>query len=359
MEFSHKKLNLSCPENGQSLEQTSYDWLSNLPPDIQLRILSFLNMTEVVKTSFLSRKWRFIWSSIPCLNFDFRDFGNQEHCFALSYDECISKFWVFVKRTIIMRDRDPSPIYKIQFSYDYFNAYLLELLISLCATRNVPELVLVAGFGSKKCPLYCDAPRSINVIAQNLNNLKLEPFTSFGNLKTLHLVRVGFPDTDVTENLFGDCGILENLSIEYCCFMMIKFLNIRANKLRMLHFLNNGPSWCRSMCRFEGALKLQTPNLESFCYIGPAIHFCEFSDMLFLKHALIRVRCENYQLVPCHKLDTIVSVINDVEELSMSSVFAMVCVYSLIFYIIALVAVPFCLTNIGFLGTSGITDDIF
>lgn len=351
MEFSHKKLNLSCPENGQSLEQTSYDWLSNLPTDIQLRILSFLNMTEVLKTSLLSRKWRFIWSSIPCLNFNFRDFCNQEQCLALSYDECLYEFWVFVKWTIIMRDEDPSPIYKMQFSCDYFDAYQLELLISLCATRSVQELFLVAGFGSGQCPLYRDGTQaqSIDVIAQNLNNLNLEPFTGFGNLKTLHLVGVRFPDADVTENLFGDCGILENLSIEYCCFVMIKFLNISANKLRKLNFLNTGPSWCGIMCRLEGALKLQTPNLESFCYIGPAIHFCEFSDMLFLQHASIQAHCEDYRLVPCQELGTIVSVINDVEELSMSSLFAEVCVYSVIFYIIALVAEPFCLTNIGFL----------
>lgn len=137
MGFSHKKLNWSCPEHEQSLEQKSYDWLSNLPTDVLLHILSFLNITEVVKTSLLSRKWRFIWSSIPCLNFDFRDFWNQEHCLALSYDECLSKFWDYVKWTIIIQDA--SPIYKLQFLCDYFDAYQLELFISLCAFEKCPR----------------------------------------------------------------------------------------------------------------------------------------------------------------------------------------------------------------------------
>lgn len=348
MGASRKKINWSCPEHEQSLGQKSYDWLSDLPTDILLHILSFLDISEVVKTSLLSRKWRFIWSSIPCLKFDFKDFCGQEHCLSLSHEECLSKFWFFVKWAIITRDRNVSPIHKLQFLCDYFDAYQLELFISLCAVRNVEELDLLAGYGIEQCPLYCSVNRSFNRVAHNLNNLvELEPFSGFANLKTLHLVRVRFRDADITEKLFSDCGILENLSLERCCFMAINFLNISANKLRKLHFDNIGPNWCESMCRFAGSLILQTPNLVSLCYIGLAIQFYEFSDMLFLKYASFQVHSANYRIVPCQELGAIVSGIDHVEELSMSSPFVLVSAYSMIYCCLSWIAVPFRLSNFG------------
>ncbi|KAH6772847.1 hypothetical protein C2S52_004321 [Perilla frutescens var. hirtella] len=316
MSCSHKKIKCSCPVSEQILEEKSYDWLSNLPTDILYHILSFLDITEVVKTTFLSRKWRDMWDSMPCFNFNFRDFCDQEHCLALSYDECLSQFWAFVKWTFIMKNS--SPICKLQFSCDYFDGYQLELLFSLCAMGKVQELELIAGYEIQQCPLNWLVPKHVAAFTENISSLvKLQSFTVFGNLKTLHLVRVQFPDAYIAEKVFSDCGVLENLSLEYCCFMMIKFLNIYANKLRKLNFVNLGPGWWGCKCIFEGRLKLHTPNLVSFSYIGPVIQLCEFSDMLFLKHASIIIHCSPTVLSP--ELGAMGLGIHHVEELSVSA----------------------------------------
>lgn len=329
MGLANKIIKWSYPEHEKNLKQESYDWLSNLPTDILYNILSFLSISEVVKTSLLSRKWRYIWNAAPCLNFDFRDFWNREHCFALSYDEFVIKFWVFVKWAIMIRDS--SAIYSLRFYCDYFDGYQLESLFDICAMRNVQEFDIFAGYGVLQCPNYCALEEHIEACIQNLNSLvELEPLTGFWNLKTLNLVGVQFPDADITEKLFSDCGVLENLSLEYCCFQMIKFLNISANRLRNLNIVNNGSIWWGCMCMFEGELQLHTPNLISFCYTGPVKRLCESSDMLFLKNASIRLQFQNHRGGISLDLAAIITGIHHVEYLSVSAVFVLVCVNSVI-----------------------------
>jgi hypothetical protein len=43
--------------------------LSNLPKDVLLLILCFLPMKDAVRTSVLSKRGEFLWTSIPVLNF--------------------------------------------------------------------------------------------------------------------------------------------------------------------------------------------------------------------------------------------------------------------------------------------------
>ncbi|XP_071695726.1 F-box/LRR-repeat protein 25-like [Rutidosis leptorrhynchoides] len=45
------------------------DRLSSLPDDLINKILSFTYIKSVVQTSVLSSRWRFVWTSMPYLNF--------------------------------------------------------------------------------------------------------------------------------------------------------------------------------------------------------------------------------------------------------------------------------------------------
>lgn len=327
MEYFRKKFRRSRRELENFHEPEPNDRLSNLPNDIVHHILSYLDNTEVMKTSLLARKWRDIWVSVPCLNFDLREFWKQNR---LSYVECVSKFWLFIKRAISIRKA--STIYKVRLLCDYFDGYQLELLLFICAVRNVPELYISAGYGMQRCPLHCALPENVETITANIRYLlDLEPFTGLWNVKTLHLVGVRFPDANIVERLFGDCGVLENLSIESCCFLTIKSLKICSNKLRKLNFVNRGLGLYGRKCIFGGQLELHTPNLESFCYTGPAIRFSESSGMSLLKNVSVLLRREFlHPRVPSVHICTMVSAIHHVENLSLSAVFLLVCVYSMI-----------------------------
>lgn len=63
----------SCTKDGIPFrEAPGIDRLSNLPKDALDQILVRLPIRDLVRTSILSRKWRFVWSSIPDVTFDMK-----------------------------------------------------------------------------------------------------------------------------------------------------------------------------------------------------------------------------------------------------------------------------------------------
>jgi hypothetical protein len=54
------------------------DRISNLPGNVIDGILKHLNISELVSTSILSKKWRFMWMSVPELEFCYNFFNRFE-----------------------------------------------------------------------------------------------------------------------------------------------------------------------------------------------------------------------------------------------------------------------------------------
>ncbi|MFS7918014.1 putative F-box domain, leucine-rich repeat domain superfamily, F-box-like domain superfamily [Helianthus anomalus] len=50
----------------------SNDFISRMPDDILIMVLSRLSVKEAVVTSILSTRWRFLWCNLKTLNFDAR-----------------------------------------------------------------------------------------------------------------------------------------------------------------------------------------------------------------------------------------------------------------------------------------------
>ncbi|MFS7946259.1 putative F-box domain, leucine-rich repeat domain superfamily, F-box-like domain superfamily [Helianthus anomalus] len=54
------------------------DRLSVLPDDLILKILSFVDLKDAIRTSVLSPRWRSVWTWIPCLSFSSQDFPTMD-----------------------------------------------------------------------------------------------------------------------------------------------------------------------------------------------------------------------------------------------------------------------------------------
>ncbi|EEC66518.1 hypothetical protein OsI_32637 [Oryza sativa Indica Group] len=50
------------------------DWLGDLPEEVLHHIMSFLDARQAVRTCVLSRRWRNLWRTVPCINADFDEF---------------------------------------------------------------------------------------------------------------------------------------------------------------------------------------------------------------------------------------------------------------------------------------------
>uniref|UniRef100_A0A2K1XFR0 F-box domain-containing protein n=1 Tax=Populus trichocarpa TaxID=3694 RepID=A0A2K1XFR0_POPTR len=46
------------------------DRLNDLPDHVIHKVLSFLYLKQAIQTCVLSKRWRFPWTSLPCLKFD-------------------------------------------------------------------------------------------------------------------------------------------------------------------------------------------------------------------------------------------------------------------------------------------------
>ncbi|KAM0829140.1 hypothetical protein ACQ4PT_067051 [Festuca glaucescens] len=56
------------------------DRLSDLPDCLIQSILSFLESRQVVRSSLLSRRWRHLWRSVPCIDIDLTVFRHGDIC---------------------------------------------------------------------------------------------------------------------------------------------------------------------------------------------------------------------------------------------------------------------------------------
>ncbi|CAN6228225.1 unnamed protein product [Urochloa humidicola] len=63
------------PAKRASAESPSGDRLSALPDGLLHAVLSFLPAQQAVRTSVLSRRWRHLSRTSPCVKIDMREFG--------------------------------------------------------------------------------------------------------------------------------------------------------------------------------------------------------------------------------------------------------------------------------------------
>ncbi|KAF8030167.1 hypothetical protein BT93_E2563 [Corymbia citriodora subsp. variegata] len=156
--------------------------LCDLPHAILLHILAFLPTEDAVRTSVLSRRWEYLWTSIPSLVFGeeyegdhrrrkiFRNFG-REHSFYLTCKV----------------DRE---------EYLDGNESRVNLWITAAICCNVEDLHLHLKIGHEM-----------------KHDLKLPSLVCLTNLKVLFLMEVRFGDDNSVEKLLS-CPSLEKLSLD-------------------------------------------------------------------------------------------------------------------------------------------------
>ncbi|KAL4628450.1 hypothetical protein ACB092_05G239100 [Castanea dentata] len=164
--------------------------LRNLPEEILRYILSLLPTKDAIRTSVLCKRWEYLWTSIPNLNFS-----------GLKPDKR-KQFMNFVERVLLLRD-----------SSDI-----------------------------KTFTLSCDVLRDASHVKLELAMpciLKLPPTICFTNLKTLNFSYVTFTKEHSTEKLFSGLPVLEKLELENCKWVNLKVVNISAPKLLSIRIVED------------------------------------------------------------------------------------------------------------------------
>ncbi|XP_030553682.2 F-box/FBD/LRR-repeat protein At1g13570-like [Rhodamnia argentea] len=201
-----------------------FDVISNLPGYIMDQILSGLPIKEAVRTSILSRKWRYKWSSLPVLVFD-------EQCTEDSFSQPHQNLVKIIDKVLLLHI---GPIQKFKLSHKEFCATSdIDHWILRLSRASVEEIVLDIWNGQ-----FYKIPTSL-FNCQDLIHLELygclvkipSTFEGFKNLESLDLQFIEL-SPDGLEALISSCPLLKHLILNN--LVGITQVNLEASNLEWL-----------------------------------------------------------------------------------------------------------------------------
>ncbi|KAK2397610.1 F-box/FBD/LRR-repeat protein [Trifolium repens] len=189
------------------------DRISDLPGNVIDGILKHLKIPELVRTSILSTKWRYMWKSVPelefCYNFfnRFRDLDDPDPEISRIITEVLSFHNGPIHRISL----------KIPYLFDFtITTEYLSKWLPFLSRRGIKDLELL-----NYSPLYYNKMPSDIFSCQDLTyfrcsgfNLSLPPdFCGLKKLLDLYLEYNAY-EFGALQNLISGCPLLENLSIK-------------------------------------------------------------------------------------------------------------------------------------------------
>ncbi|KAM7515380.1 hypothetical protein LguiA_004963 [Lonicera macranthoides] len=226
------------------------DRLSKLPVGIITQILSFLSTRESVRTSILSTRWKYIWSSVPALDLTYSDFKSKAYCRDVNFQKrnIIDNFLNVVDRLLTGHSQHVLDKVHIDGSSSgthdgsHINAWICAAI-----KRNVRKLNLLGLDSIKPHELHQSllSSNALVVLKLDLNVILNFPMTStcFPNLKVLKLEHlVTFKDDTSAQNLISSCPVLEDLFISRNGSHNLRILNLTSWSLKKLILRYDGTS---------------------------------------------------------------------------------------------------------------------
>ncbi|XP_071690107.1 F-box/LRR-repeat protein At3g26922-like [Rutidosis leptorrhynchoides] len=232
------------------------DRLSNLSEDLIIKILSFNDTKQAVRTSISSSRWRNIWKSIPHLD--------------LSSDDITSllRFSLSVSHVLSSRNHEIE-LSSVKLSVrGGLNQSFVKTVLSYAYSHNVQKMTIICS-----CENTIKIPLSL-FISQSLKHLtligssrynrplcKIKSLWDLPALTTLHLenVKLNYKNHDEYGGLFSQCLNLKNLTLYNCTVN-----DFSSNAKIVAHHLKN-----LTVVNCEGPLLIYVPELSSLMYRNP------------------------------------------------------------------------------------------
>ncbi|KAK8542680.1 hypothetical protein V6N12_015266 [Hibiscus sabdariffa] len=208
--------------------------ISSLPDHILCHVLSFTPTEDAVRTSILSRRWRYLFASMTTIDF-YRYLKYKPR-------RNFNIFWSFVDRLLFSPNQpglecfrlyDPTSEYDNDDDADNDHSRLYGY-ISAALRRGVKEIVIY----SRNCPVFPSlllTSRSLMILKLNIKGeIKVPANACLPNLKTLHLMNRVFVDWSSILRLISSCHVLEDLVLALCDYHNIGVLSIHSISLKRL-----------------------------------------------------------------------------------------------------------------------------
>ncbi|KAG8366109.1 hypothetical protein BUALT_Bualt17G0041700 [Buddleja alternifolia] len=294
--FEYENLDNFPGKKEKEQEENNIDRLSTLPDILCQHIVSFLPSTDARKTTFLSRRWRFIWCACASLAFDEREFQGRA---PPSY-HTRQNFIRFVNEALDFRQTYFNDLsiekFKVSMRFVKEVSTYLENWIAFALERNVKELSIIAEMKDLiaiaeffhpfrvpyPLPPAIFATKSIQYLElvfcdiTNLSGTSVElPF-----LKNLDLINV-YTNDSAFESILSGSPLIEKINLSLV--FGLEKIRVFGEKLKMLVVFK---------CLPLEEVIVKAPNIESFLFRGKRqypdkidISFCKKLKFLWLQRA--------------------------------------------------------------------------
>ncbi|KAA3468135.1 F-box protein [Gossypium australe] len=223
----------------KQVKMENVDRISGFHDSILIHILSFLSAKQVIRTSILSTRWRYLFALLPNLHFDFegdlwrRGYTSYRHIDIYSYACLVDKMLITHNMTNIDKFRLKC---RTMIDPDRFHAW-----ISAAVHRGVKHLDLNISpgkFTTRPAVLFtCRTLVALKLCMEFDFVLDVPKGAHFPNLKTIHLEEVNFSNDDSVKSLLSGCTSLEDLVIEKFLMSNISNFSISHHLLKRLTLL--------------------------------------------------------------------------------------------------------------------------
>ncbi|KAM6546965.1 hypothetical protein CsatB_027701 [Cannabis sativa] len=288
-----KKRAKSSSSSSSSMVIGDDDIISRLPDALIIHILSFLPTEHVVRTSILSKRWRFIWYSVPTLffseNLNYPINWRQDYNLFKFYNNCLKHRKRF-KHLIVNSDITSFKL-DIDGYYQTSKAGFVDKWLAFAVENKVKEMYLSIGQEvDGDCDFlqfyYClpkilDNARYLTILELNGVLLDTSHSFSFPSLKALSMENVyhspSAEEDGVVKFLLG-CPSLEKLQLREYEFLGIDVLyRLQSLSLKFMEiiFKNLGD---------YTQIQVEAINLESLVVEGITFDRIDFSSCKKIKN---------------------------------------------------------------------------
>ncbi|XP_077243390.1 putative F-box/LRR-repeat protein At4g15060 isoform X2 [Tasmannia lanceolata] len=286
MEVEEEIMNKGVKETMDWKPTREENLITKLPDHLLLNIISFLPIKDAINTSLLSKKWRFLWTLTPNLDFDQRLIIPQNP----SFSESRKLFANFIDRALLLYQGSSIQRLRIWFDFDpdLFESHIdswirfeirrnvIELDLDLSGDMRDPEFSYTTPYFLNEASLIRGSVRVLKVC---FGGLYPPPYYRFPSITTVHLKQYALMDHTIPD-LFTFCPQLENLVLD-SVFGEMLHLKICSAKLKTLSIMNY---------ERDGeitSVDILAPNLVSFSCINYIADEYTLKDVSSLEEAVV------------------------------------------------------------------------
>lgn len=265
-------------KRGKKVVGDGRDIISTLPDCILHQILSSIENTKsAVKTCVLSKRWRYVWTTLQNLHFDSCAIGR-------------SRFNNFVNQVLLLRDNSISVSSLHSWSNDRSDPSVVDNMICYAVRHNVEKLLLHTrcqaplklDFGS------CESLKSLTLFYDGYS-IPLDKPLQLPALETLYLSYFSDGSADFITETVGNCPKLKTLIMDV---LTLKSLKIVAPNLRNLELTYEE---CDNEWDYESKIVVSAPRLTSFKLEGNALNIFSAESLPCLENAHLDMFSQFYE----------------------------------------------------------------